>query len=375
MTTLPLVIATDSPAAFSLVDALDDDVLSLVLASLGVRWLGAAAQVSRRTCQHSRDAVLLRKVLHQVLTAHQWHVREDQLLHLPLDSVLLLLRQQPDSTPLKRLDASRLPQQLNPNPNPNPDPNPDPNPNPNLNPNQAAAAAQHLGGRRVRTVPRRAARWQPVRARLRATARLTVPCAEAAVQCAALPAGLSRPPARLSPLGLLQRGEQRRQRLPALPSAHRRLPARARLLHRLLRGLHPEPSLRPRHSRARLRGQLHRGGRLHLALRVRRQAAGLGGGVVLATCYSPLTTHCSLLTILTTHCSLLTAHYSLLTTHCSLLNAQCSPRTTHYNRQPGWDSESYGYHGDDGRLFHGSGTQVNPNANLNPNPNPNPNPV
>ena len=104
--------ASDSPGAFSLIDALDDDVLSLVLASLGVRWLGAAAQVSRRTCQHSRDAVLLRKVLHQVLTAHQWRVREDQLLHLPLASVLLLLRQQPDSTPLKRLDVTRLPEQL-----------------------------------------------------------------------------------------------------------------------------------------------------------------------------------------------------------------------------------------------------------------------
>ena len=112
MTSLPLVVATDSPVAFSLIDALDDDVLSLVLASLGVRWLGAAAQVSHRTCQHSRDAVLLRKVLHQVLTAHQWRVREDQLLHLPLASVLLLLRQQPDNTPLKKLDVTRLPQQL-----------------------------------------------------------------------------------------------------------------------------------------------------------------------------------------------------------------------------------------------------------------------
>ena len=67
--------ASDSPGAFSLIDALDDDVLSLVLASLGVRWLGAAAQVSRRTCQHSRDAVLLRKVLHQVPHLGTMHAR------------------------------------------------------------------------------------------------------------------------------------------------------------------------------------------------------------------------------------------------------------------------------------------------------------
>ena len=320
MTTVALVIPTHSPAAFSLIDALDDDVLSLVLASLGVRWLGAVAQVSRRTYQHSRDAVLLRKVLHQVLTAHQWHVREDQLLHLSLDSVLLLLRQQPDSTPLKRLDVSRLPQQLNPNPNPNPNPDSNPSPDPNPNPNQAAAAAQHLGGRRVRPLPRPAARWQPMRARLRATARLSVPCAEAAVQCAALFAGLSHPPARLSSLGLLQRGEQRRQRLPALPSAHHRLPARARLLHRLLRGVHPEPSLRPWHSRARLRGQLHRGGCLHLALRVRRQAAWVGQGVVLATYYS--------YSLLTSHYSLLTAHYSLLTTYYIIGNLAGTPSRT-----------------------------------------------
>jgi len=28
-----------------------------------------------------------------------------------------------------------------------------------------------------------------------------------------------------------------------------------------------------------------------------------------------------------------------------------------HGRQPGWDSHSYGYHSDDGRLFHGSGTR------------------
>ena len=89
--------SSDHP--FSLIDALDDDVLSLVLASLGVRWLGAVAQACRRTRSHSRDAVLLRKVLHHALTTHQWRVREDQLLHLPLASVLLLLRQPPDSAP------------------------------------------------------------------------------------------------------------------------------------------------------------------------------------------------------------------------------------------------------------------------------------
>ena len=85
---------------------------SLVLASLGVRWLGAVAQACRRTRSHSRDAVLLRKVLHHALTGQQWRVREDQLLHLPLASVLLLLRQPPDSAPLKRLDATRLPRKL-----------------------------------------------------------------------------------------------------------------------------------------------------------------------------------------------------------------------------------------------------------------------
>ena len=103
---------TSSDHPFSLIDALDDDVLSLVLASLGVRWLGAVAQACRRTRSHSRDTVLLRKVLHHALTAHQWRVREDQLLHLPLASVLLLLRQPPDSAPLKRLDATRLPRKL-----------------------------------------------------------------------------------------------------------------------------------------------------------------------------------------------------------------------------------------------------------------------
>ena len=106
------VPSSDHAGAFSLIDALDDDVLSLVLASLGVRWLGAVAQACRRTRSHSRDAVLLRKVLHHALTAQQWRVREDQLLHLPLASVLLLLRQPPDSAPLKRLDATCLPRKL-----------------------------------------------------------------------------------------------------------------------------------------------------------------------------------------------------------------------------------------------------------------------
>ena len=36
----------------------------------------------------------------------------------------------------------------------------------------------------------------------------------------------------------------------------------------------------------------------------------------------------------------------------------CTSRFACDGRQPGWDSESYGYHGDDGRLFHGNGTQV-----------------
>ena len=74
--------SSDHAGAFSLIDALYDDVLSLVLASLGVRWLGAVAQACRRTRSHSRDAVVLRKVLHHALTAQQWRVREDQLLHL-----------------------------------------------------------------------------------------------------------------------------------------------------------------------------------------------------------------------------------------------------------------------------------------------------
>ena len=108
-----MALAVDSPGGFSLVEALPDDALARVLSSLGVRWLGPVAQVSRRAFTHSRDPALLRKVLHQVLTAHRWRVREDQLLELPLTDVLVLL-QQPDTTPLKRLETTphRLPKNI-----------------------------------------------------------------------------------------------------------------------------------------------------------------------------------------------------------------------------------------------------------------------
>ena len=32
------------------------------------------------------------------------------------------------------------------------------------------------------------------------------------------------------------------------------------------------------------------------------------------------------------------------------------PQFPTHGRQPGWDGESFGYHGDDGRAFHGSGS-------------------
>jgi len=35
----------------------------------------------------------------------------------------------------------------------------------------------------------------------------------------------------------------------------------------------------------------------------------------------------------------------------------CTYRFVRDGKQPGWDTESFGYHSDDGRLFHGSGTQ------------------
>eukprot|EP00908_Phaeocystis_cordata_P005071 Transcript_15501.p1 GENE.Transcript_15501~~Transcript_15501.p1 ORF type:complete len:368 (-),score=111.46 Transcript_15501:154-1257(-) len=99
---------------FSLIEAMPDDVLTLVLAALfefsergcGTRALGAAAQACKRMHSHATEPALLRRLLCQSLIAAKWSVCEQQLTGLSPPDTLRLLRE-PDVTPTIRLAPSR----------------------------------------------------------------------------------------------------------------------------------------------------------------------------------------------------------------------------------------------------------------------------
>ena len=97
----------------SLLDVLPDDALDLILAALNVQSLCRARCLNQRTRRLAREIALWRALLCRTIATIGWHTRAEQLELLPMCDILTLLQAHPKqhqaadadvAAPLRRLD-------------------------------------------------------------------------------------------------------------------------------------------------------------------------------------------------------------------------------------------------------------------------------